>query len=363
MIRDFFHKMGLTNLWGIAFVGGMILLIPAYVHIQKLYYIHAHLTQELEGIRNAYENEKVQVSHSHDDVRSTIKQKIDVALASILGKSNYIATATAKVGSDDELAEISVHVTADQIALANAAHVKALPEDYKGTYLFQLQKNIENELSHVLRHYNAKVSASTNFIDFLRPEKNLPQHDVIVKSTLVSIGAIFFAAIIFWISAALSLKKQKVTSPMEKTGSLEGAASDINLQTISILEILNKASPQLLADYLVREPIRAVALMLYSMNSNRAAAMVEEWPLKKQIELFVTFSRLHSENSQNLHIQALNTLSIEPYVGTPHSLWHAAQYIFTHLRDSTRQVLEEKIHQIDPAVGKQMHNFAFGKNL
>lgn len=346
LIDPFLSKLKPYYLFSFLIITTTFLVIPSYVHIYQLYDLQRQLSQEIINLKN----EHISLLNAYKDIESSkdqsfesvIKQKLDRVLTNILGAGNFNTSVTAQNDKN-----IVAHVTMDPLAITNSSQVMALPDTYKKTYLTNLQQDLQNEISHILRGYEAKVSSSSSYVNFHKASPIISEHfssnKMIFTYVLVSLGAILCAVLMLGIFVDRFPKKtQSIHSEKLSTYS----SSEKTEKPVTVLDIFNKTPLQTLANLLIHEPIRPVALLLSHMHADRVAALIEEWPLEKQKELFNTFQQLHLENSKDLITQSAVTLELTDLCHQATSFREIALLIYEHLRISSQKAVNEYIDEV-----------------
>lgn len=292
--------------------------------------------------------------------KAVIKEKIESALRLKLDPKNFYTSVHIIADPEGNKAK-QVYITAivNKQAILKLPAVQTLPNKFKETYLLDFQQDLESEISGFLGENKDLAGIKISFINFELPVIN--KNTSLTTSTSMphdEQSIIFFTLAAGIISLLLTayfllhkMMKTKTSEPHFEEKK-ETVLNKIPLQrSFGIGDILDNASPQDLAKYLYSEPIRAVALILFHLPLERAAAITSQWPAERQALLIATLNEMQIENNETILKECFTILEIpfsKNQVKTDRNFTEKAVHIFERLPQTSQKMLLDKMLEKTP---------------
>jgi flagellar biosynthesis/type III secretory pathway M-ring protein FliF/YscJ len=228
-----------------------------------------------------------------------------------------------------KIERISIGVLIDDKVVAAGA------EQQSNQSTTKLKEEIEAQLKTILKGYNVPLDETVSFVKFDRTEHQLPviavQTNEIIPDnnpTTVLIAIIALAVIgiviflfrliqlsmrstafreqertnrqadrktLFEIEDALNKIKQRLQEPVAPIPTPAQAAAEPKIR-----KILQESDPTQLAAFLSGETSQTIALILFHLNAERAAAILKEFDFDKEFEVFSALAKMQNVERENL---------------------------------------------------------------
>lgn len=229
-----------------------------------------------------------------------------------------------------KIERISIAVLIDENALVGGEGVKEPISTSK------LKEEIETQLKTMLKGYNVPLDETVSFVKFERKEIPIvgsaptPTYEVIpdnnATTILIAIIAGAVIGIVFFLFRLIQLSMRSTAyREQERTNrqadrktlyEIEDALNKIKQRlqepTVSlqpplqegaelkIRKILLEADPTQLAAFLSGEPSQTIALILFHLDPERAAAILKEFDFDKEYEVFVAIAKMNVMDKESL---------------------------------------------------------------
>lgn len=229
-----------------------------------------------------------------------------------------------------KIERISIAVLIDENALV------AGDKNKESISTSKLKDEIESQLKTILKGYNVPLDETVSFVKFERKEIPIaaipsPAYEVIPENNATTIliaiiagaviGIVFFLfrliqlsmrssayreqertnrqadrKTLYEIEDALNKIKQRLQEPIVplQTSSVQGSAEP------KIRKILIEADPTQLAAFLSGEPSQTIALILFHLEPERAAAILKEFDFDKEYEVFLAIAKMNLMDKESL---------------------------------------------------------------
>lgn len=276
-----------------------------------------------------------------------IKEKVDLALKMFLKHENFYVSI--RMTDKDQ---VLVQVLVDRPTVLNFNPLHSVSREVKYIYLYNLKKDLEEEISKALGGKEWLIEKQIRFIDF----KSFVNPNIITTPSsfkldpsifycLMGMSALF---IFLYFIRRINFSKTAKTRPIEFI---------TNSPSISVLDILNATLPSVLAQTLHRIPLRTACLMFIHLNPARAASITMEWTLERQAYFLVELYKLHLEPNKELLKKSSTILEIPESLLSHYRFDLLMKAIFNTLSDKGKEIIFNKIYEINSDIAGEIVKF------